>query len=214
MKNNRKSTLKPKIKSQGEVVKFRIDLIRKNGWAEAMKEFGVKDFSSYARRAIDRSIALDRRSKDPKWQNFLSRVQDVAKDVLGYGLVDNLQHLEKLSAIEGLLFKRGQELAKKRGIKNVPDLPEVKEPVVYKFRGGTISSTDQATHEKILKKARETDKKGTWVSDKFRHRLKGWKFNRPSAKEAVEIRRGVAEMKSGKVKIISSKNLIKHLKNS
>ena len=40
---------------------------------------------------------------------------------------------------------------------------------------------------------------------------KGWKFSKPSPKEAAEIRRGVAEMKSGKVKTISSQDLIKHL---
>jgi|ERR1039458_5560194 hypothetical protein len=40
----------------------------------------------------------------------------------------------------------------------------------------------------------------------------GWKFSKPTAKEAAEIRRGVAEMKSGKVKTISSQDLIKHLK--
>ncbi len=40
----------------------------------------------------------------------------------------------------------------------------------------------------------------------------GWKFSKPSTKEAAEIRRGVAEMKSGKVKTISSQDLIKHLK--
>ena len=215
MKNARKSVLKPKMANQGEVIKFRIDLLRKKGWAESMKELGVKDFPSYARHAIDRSIALDLRSKDKKWQKFLSRTQDIAKEVLGYGLADNLEHLENLTKIEKILFKRGQELAKKRGIKNLPDLPEVKEPVVYRCEDVKLLSTDEATHKMILKKVRKNDEKGAWVSDKFRHSPKGWKFSKPSsAKEAVEIRRGVAEMKSGKVRTISSKKLIKHLKIS
>jgi hypothetical protein len=42
----------------------------------------------------------------------------------------------------------------------------------------------------------------------------GWKFSFPKGKEAEAIRHGVAEMKSGKVKTISSKDLIKHLKTS
>lgn len=40
----------------------------------------------------------------------------------------------------------------------------------------------------------------------------GWKFTKPSAKDAAEIRRGAAEMKSGKVKTVSSKVLLKRLK--
>jgi len=39
----------------------------------------------------------------------------------------------------------------------------------------------------------------------------GWKFRKPTAVEAVEIRRGVKEMKSGKVKTISSQQLLKHI---
>jgi len=39
-----------------------------------------------------------------------------------------------------------------------------------------------------------------------------WKFEKPSAKEEVEVKKGVSEMKSGKTKTISSGELIKHLK--
>lgn len=39
-----------------------------------------------------------------------------------------------------------------------------------------------------------------------------WVFGKPSHKEAAEIRRGVADMKSGKVKTITSEELTKHLK--
>ncbi len=42
--------------------------------------------------------------------------------------------------------------------------------------------------------------------------IRDWKFTKPSTKVAVEIRRGVKGMKNGKVKVISSKKLIKHLK--
>ncbi len=40
----------------------------------------------------------------------------------------------------------------------------------------------------------------------------GWKFSAPSPREAAEIRRGVAEMKSGKVKTIELGQLIKNLR--
>jgi len=40
----------------------------------------------------------------------------------------------------------------------------------------------------------------------------GWKFSKPTAKEAAEIRRGVADMKSGKVKTIELGQLIQNLK--
>ena len=39
----------------------------------------------------------------------------------------------------------------------------------------------------------------------------GWKFSKPTAAESVEIRKGVKEMKAGKVKTVSSRQLIKHL---
>jgi hypothetical protein len=39
-----------------------------------------------------------------------------------------------------------------------------------------------------------------------------WKFTKPSAKEAAEIRKGVKEMKSGKVKTIELGDLLKNLK--
>src|SRR6185369_12813756 len=41
-----------------------------------------------------------------------------------------------------------------------------------------------------------------------------WIFSKPSLKQKAKIRGGVAAMKSGKVKTISSKNLIKHLKKN
>jgi len=43
------------------------------------------------RYAVDRAIAQDFRSKDPKWQAFLSTVQDKAEKILGAGLDDNLE---------------------------------------------------------------------------------------------------------------------------
>jgi hypothetical protein len=87
----------------------------------------------------------------------------------------------------------------KRGLmKNVQT--EVKEPVVYKFRGGTITSTDQTTHKKILMKAKETDEKGAWVSDKFRRGPKGWKFMKVTPKLAREIDRIADPIIEGKVK--------------
>ena len=57
-------------------------------------------------------------------------------------------------------------------------------------------------------------KKGSGASSavEARENHAKWKLTKSSAKEGVAIRRGVAEMKSGKAKTISSKNLIKPLK--
>jgi tetrahydromethanopterin S-methyltransferase subunit A len=40
----------------------------------------------------------------------------------------------------------------------------------------------------------------------------GWKFRKPSNAESLEIRKGVREMKEGKVKTVSSDRLLKRLK--
>lgn len=40
----------------------------------------------------------------------------------------------------------------------------------------------------------------------------GWKFSTPTAKEALKIRQEVVDMKKGKIKTVSSQDLIKHLK--
>ncbi len=120
MENHNFKLVKP---NKDNVVVFRVDTLRKKGWAEAMAELGIEDFSSYVRKAVDRSIALDRRSLDPKWQEFLSKVQDIALGVLGYRLIDNPDsRYAKMTATEDSLFARGQQLAKERGVK-APALP-------------------------------------------------------------------------------------------
>jgi hypothetical protein len=51
---------------------------------------------------VDRSIALDFQSRDPKYQLFLASVQSKANDILGYGLADhsadNLKDLKDIEA--------------------------------------------------------------------------------------------------------------------
>jgi hypothetical protein len=42
--------------------------------------------------------------------------------------------------------------------------------VVFKFIGGKVSQPNQDTHEWILKKVAETDKKKAWVSDSKRRK--------------------------------------------
>ena len=110
--------------NKGEVVRFRIDLMRKKAWAEAMEELGVKDFSSYARQAIDGAIERDFRSKNPKWQEFLKAVKDISIKILGYQLIDNASlRNQDLSETEAILFKRGQELGHSRGITHTKPFP-------------------------------------------------------------------------------------------
>jgi hypothetical protein len=46
---------------------------------------------------------------------------------------------------------------------------------------------------------------------KFVEKRSGWTFKAPSHTEASEIRKGVRDMKSGKVKTISSRELLKRL---
>lgn len=119
MKTINKPMFKPVRTSKGEVVRFRIDLMRKKAWVEAMKKLGVKDFSSYARQAIDGAIDRDFRAKDPKWQAFIKAVAPVSKKFLGYQLIDNPSlRNQDLTETEKILFKRGQELAHSRGIKH------------------------------------------------------------------------------------------------
>lgn len=101
--------------TKGETVRFRIDMMRKKHWVEAMKELGVKDFSSYARQAVDAAFQRDFRAKDPKWQKFLKAVAPISREILGYELVDRpSDRMENQEAIERILFKRGQALAKDR----------------------------------------------------------------------------------------------------
>ncbi len=79
--------------------------------------------------------------------------------------------------------------------------------------GDLTEFINDAIKEKVEKEA--IDPKVRKFISKISHaayEYMGWKFTKPSPKETAEIRRGVAEMKSGKVKTVSSKDLIKHLK--
>ena len=124
MRPNQKPMFKPMRDNKGEVVRFRVDLMRKKAWVEAMEALGVKDFSSYARQAIDGAIDLDFRAKDPKLQEFLKAVKVISIKILGYQLIDNPSlRNQNLTETENILFKRGQELARTRGITHTKELP-------------------------------------------------------------------------------------------
>jgi len=72
--------------------KFRIDPKQKNHWEESIAELGLgSDLAAYIRYSVDRSIALDYQTQDPRWQKFLLAVKDKAKEILGYELQDSLQ---------------------------------------------------------------------------------------------------------------------------
>jgi len=91
--------------TKGEVLRFRVDTRQKQYWLEAIAELGV-EFSSYVRQAVDRAIAQDLRSSDPKWQDFLKAIQPVAKQVLGHEVSDNAKdRLENMTEIEAALKK-------------------------------------------------------------------------------------------------------------
>ncbi len=117
--------LKNRIRhNKSEMIRFRVDLMRKKAWVEGMEALGIKDFSSYARQAIDGAIDRDFRAKDPKWQEFLKAVKDISIKILGYQLVDNPSlRNQDLTETENIFFKRGQELARARGITQTKELP-------------------------------------------------------------------------------------------
>ena len=50
------------------------------------KALGVKDFSSFARGAVQTAIEMGRKAHDPKWQGFIEAIQPIAKKKLGYGI--------------------------------------------------------------------------------------------------------------------------------
>lgn len=74
-------------------VRMRVDLRQKKWWMASLKEFGLEkgELSSYCRQAIDRAIAQDFRSLDPKWQKFLKATRPLAKKHLGFYLWDDLK---------------------------------------------------------------------------------------------------------------------------
>ena len=89
-----------------ESLRFRATTRQLEFWIKALKDIGVKDFSSYARMAIDRAIFQDMRSKDPKWKEFIAAIQDQAKKHLGAEIDDTLNsRLENLSEIYDVLWK-------------------------------------------------------------------------------------------------------------
>ena len=91
-------------------IKFRIDPRQKKFWEEQITALGVEDISAYIRNAVDRSIGLDFRSADPKWQAFLAAIQKQAKHYLGYGLMDNAkERLEVMKAVEAAKTKEEQK---------------------------------------------------------------------------------------------------------
>jgi len=91
--------------AKDEVLRFRVHPQQKQYWLEAMEKFGV-EFSSYVRQAVDRAIAQDLQSSDPKWQSFIKAIQPVAKEVLGHEVSDNAKdRLENMKEIEEALEK-------------------------------------------------------------------------------------------------------------
>ncbi len=83
------------------MLRFRVDPRQRQYWFKAMRELKVEDFSSYAREAIDRAIAQDLQSNDPKWQAFMKAIQPHAQKVLGMGLRDSAKdRVEFVNEIE------------------------------------------------------------------------------------------------------------------
>jgi DNA-directed RNA polymerase specialized sigma subunit len=98
--------------SKDEVLRFRVDSRQKQYWLEAIDKLHV-EFSSYVRQAVDRAIAQDLRSSDPKWQEFMKAIQPVAKTMLGHEVSDNAKdRLENLREIEAALAKANKAKGK------------------------------------------------------------------------------------------------------
>jgi hypothetical protein len=97
-----KTLIAPPTKTQKDtVIKFRVSGKQKLYWEKALAELRFDDLSSYIRHAMDRSIALDFQSRDPKYQLFLASVQDKATDILGHGLADHsAKDIDDLKDIE------------------------------------------------------------------------------------------------------------------
>ena len=97
-----KTLIAPPMKTQKDtMIKFRVSRKQKLFWERALAELRFDDLSSYIRHAMDRSIALDFQSRNPKYQLFLASVQDKANDILGHGLADHsADNLEDLKDIE------------------------------------------------------------------------------------------------------------------
>lgn len=66
--------------------RFRATPSQAKYWEDSLKDLGVKDFSSFARGAIQAAVEMGFKAKDPKWQDFIEAIQPVAKKKLGYGL--------------------------------------------------------------------------------------------------------------------------------
>ncbi len=101
-----------------ETVRFRIDPITKQHWGESFERLGVKDFSSYARRAVERAIQQDFRAADPKWQAFLEASKDLAIKYLGYALGDEKKDYSRLKEIEDLKLELGSKMAREKGLRS------------------------------------------------------------------------------------------------
>lgn len=102
-----KSQAQPPLKgTKDTTIKFRVSLKQKRFWEDALKEMRFEDLSSYIRFAVDRALAEDIRSKDPRWQAFVSAVQGKSQLVLRSGLEDGVNdRLESYSRADGFLRK-------------------------------------------------------------------------------------------------------------
>lgn len=84
-----KPNLFPYIREEEEksvTLKFRATPSQAKYWEESLRGLGVKDFSSFARGAIQAAIEMGQKANDPKWQEFLEAIQPIAKKKLGYGI--------------------------------------------------------------------------------------------------------------------------------
>ncbi len=84
-----KSSFFPVIRGEEEksiTLRFRATPSQAKYWEESLKALGVKDFSSFARGAVQAAIEMGQKAHDPKWQDFLEAIQPIAKKKLGYGI--------------------------------------------------------------------------------------------------------------------------------
>ena len=74
------------MKRKFVMIRFKAKSSQAKYWEESLKALGVKDFSSFARGAVQAAIEMGQKAHDPKWQDFLEAIQPMAKKKLGYGI--------------------------------------------------------------------------------------------------------------------------------
>ncbi len=85
IKKDRLSHSTIRVKNEVEqVVSLRVKPSQAKYWKQMTRKFGIKDFSSFVRGAVDSAFHSSLRNEDPKWHEFIEAIQPTAKRILGH----------------------------------------------------------------------------------------------------------------------------------